>query len=181
MPRKLIVFFVGLMILAFGVFVLVTKSRDSHSLSSNCPFCNSEVLSTQKFYEDDLVLALYTHKPVFPGHCLIIPKKHLERFEMVSDEEAMRISQIIKKVNQAVSKVFSTSAYLLLQKNGREVGQSVPHVHFHYIPRREGDDSIIKFVLRMFLINAQKPIKSHEMNDAVIKMKEAMDEVQISR
>lgn len=86
----------------------------------------------QAFYKNDLVLALYSHKPIYPGHCLIIPKRHVERFEMLSEEEITEIGRVIKKVNQAVEKVFQTSSYLLLQKNGREVGQT-PHVHVHYI------------------------------------------------
>ncbi len=56
-----------------------------------CAFCDDEVLNYQKFYEDDLVLALYTHKPIMPGHCLIIPQRHVKRFEDLSDEEMTRV------------------------------------------------------------------------------------------
>lgn len=140
-----------------------------------CAFCDEKVLTSQKFYEDDLVIALFTHKPVFPGHSLIIPKRHVERFEMLSDEEMMRIGQVIRKVDQASRKVFKTSSYLLLQKNGREVGQSVPHVHFHYIPRKAGDDSSFAFIARMYIANAKKPIPPAEMQKVVEAMKEALN------
>jgi diadenosine tetraphosphate (Ap4A) HIT family hydrolase len=65
--------------------------------SAPCAFCNPAILDYQQFYEDDLVIALYTHKPVMPGHCLIIPKRHVERFEMLSDEESLQIFRVIKK------------------------------------------------------------------------------------
>ncbi len=103
----------------------------------DCVFCDGEVLNRQKFYEDDLVFALYTHKPVLPGHCLILPKRHVERFEMLTDEEILRITQAIRLVNEAATQVFHTASYLILQKNGVEVGQSVPHLHFHYIPGKK--------------------------------------------
>ncbi len=141
-----------------------------------CAFCNQKVLDYQTFYEDDLVLALYTHKPILPGHCLIIPKRHVERYEELSDEEAFRIFQVIKKVDTAAKSVFDTSSYLLLQKNGREVGQTVPHVHFHYIPRQTNDSSELKFILKMYIANIKSPISAEEMHDLVSKMHLAMEE-----
>lgn len=144
--------------------------------SKYCPFCDPKVLAAQTFYEDDLVLALYTHKPILPGHCLIIPKKHIERFENLSDAEALQVTQVIKKVNRAVEKVFGTSSYLLLQKNGYEVGQTVPHIHFHYIPRKAGDDSVLKFLFLMYWKNMQKPMPYKEMQGAIENLREAMSE-----
>ncbi|MBS0628025.1 MAG: HIT family protein [Verrucomicrobia bacterium] len=140
----------------------------------SCVFCNPDVLARQTFYEDDLVMALYTHKPIFPGHCLIIPKRCVNRFEELSDQEIMQIGQVIRKVNVAVEKVFKTSSYLILQKNGVEVGQTEPHVHFHYIPRKEGNTSTIEFMARMIILNAMGPISSEEIQEVVSKMKAAM-------
>jgi histidine triad (HIT) family protein len=140
-----------------------------------CPFCDSNVLNQQTFYEDDLVLALYTHKPIFPGHCLIIPKRHVERFEELTSEEITQIGEMIKKVNQAVEKVFDTSSYLLLQKNGSEVGQSVPHVHFHYIPRKANDSSTLKFLIKMYIANIKGPISPDEMRENIEKLKASHD------
>ncbi len=140
-----------------------------------CAFCDAAVLEYQHFYEDDLVIGLYTHKPTMPGHCLIIPKRHVERFEMLSDEESLRMFQVIKKTDVAAQKVFGTSAYLLLQKNGHEVGQTVPHVHFHYIPRKAGDSSVVVFLFKMFLSNVKGPISPEEMHETVEKLKVAME------
>ena len=139
-----------------------------------CAFCDPNVLDRQKFYEDDLVLALYTHKPVLPGHCLVLPKRHVERFELLTDEEITQMGRAIKKVDLAVTRVFGTSSYLLLQKNGIEVGQSVPHVHVHYIPRKKGDSSTFGFLVKMFLANAKKPISSDQMQENVDKLKKAV-------
>lgn len=146
----------------------------AENLSENCVFCNEKILEYQKFYEDEYVLALYTHKPIFPGHSLIIPKRHRERFEELSDVEFLHISQVVKKVNCAVEKVFNTSAYLILQKNGKEVGQTVPHIHFHYIPRQKGDNSTFKFMMRMYVDFLFSPISAEEMHETVEKMKVAM-------
>ena len=175
MSKKLGAFLFILGCLAAGIYFCLAHTNTNAFSNRDCPFCKTSVLESQKFYEDEFVIALYTHKPVMPGHCLIIPKRHVERFEMLSDEEAAQISKVIKKVNQAVEKAYQTSSYLLLQKNGYEVGQTVPHIHFHYIPRKSGDDSIIKFIFKMFVVNIQKPIHSDEVGAAIEKIKMGME------
>lgn len=94
---------------------------------------------------------------------------------MLTDAEITQIGRVIKKVNQAVMQVFGTSSYLLLQKNGLEVGQSVPHVHFHYIPRKTGDDSAIQFIIKMYIANAKQPISQNEMRENVEKLRKAIE------
>lgn len=170
--RKIICFLVVIGLVLGTIFLL----KKPISLSNTyCAFCDPAVLDRQVFYQDDLVLALYTHKPILPGHCLIIPKRHVERFEGLSKEEELQLAELIKKVNQAAMKVFGTSAYLLHQKNGYEVGQAVPHVHFHYIARKKGDSSSLKFILKMYLANFRKPISPVGMQKAVEEMKQAME------
>lgn len=159
------------MLKLFTVFTLFAATLSAHD---GCAFCDPQVLEAQKFYEDDQVYALYTHKPVLPGHCLVIPKRHIERFEELSDEELVAIGRTLMKVDGAVKQVFETSAYLLLQKNGKEVGQTVPHVHFHYIPRKAGDDSEVMFILKMFYANFGGPITSEQMAWVTEQLREQM-------
>ncbi len=141
----------------------------------HCAFCDEEVLNRQKFYEDDRVIVLLTHKPAVPGHCLIISKRHVERFEMLTDEEIAQIGRVIKKVDQAAMQVFKTSSYILLQKNGQEVGQTVPHVHFHYIPRGTEDTSTLKIFVKMYFSSMQQPLSPAEMQNRVEEMRVAME------
>lgn len=82
--------------------------------------------------------------------------------------------QTISKVEAAAKQIFNSSAYLLLQKNGKEAGQSVPHVHFHYIPRQANDGSILKFFIQMIIANAKPPISSEKMEQTAQKMRSAI-------
>ncbi len=173
MRKKWMIFAILLMTSLIGGIYLFSPSP-AH-FTEYCAFCDPNVLDRQKFYEDDLVLALYTHKPILPGHCLVLPKRHVERFELLTDEEITQIGRVIKKVDRAVTKVFGTSSYLLLQKNGIEVGQSVPHVHVHYIPRKNGDYSTFGFLVKMYIANAKGPISSNEMQEIIKKLKQEIN------
>lgn len=171
--NKKILFFFAILCSFGGTYFLLSQNHTF--ASSGCAFCNPEILERQTFYQDGTVAALYTHKPLFPGHCLIIPLRHVERFEQLSDEEILRIGQVTKKVHAAVMKVFGTSPYLLLEKNGTEVGQTVPHLHFHYMPRKQGDSSILKILFRMYLNGIQQPISTFEMKEVTTKLREAIE------
>lgn len=161
MKKKLFLFsFCFLIVGALVVFFSREKKE-----SNECAFCDSKILSYQRFYEDELVIALYTHKPMVKGHCLIIPKRHVSRFEDLSDEEILQMGKVVKKTHVAVQKAFGTKHYLLLQKNGKEVGQSVPHVHFHYIPKKEGDFSVVSFVAKLLIRPLLIPISNNDMKE----------------
>ena len=105
MYKKLIFFIV---FVGFGI----GASYSDLNAEEYCAFCDESVWNRQKFYEDDLVYALYTYKPILPGHYLIIPKRHVDPFEMLTDQEISQIGRVMKKVNEAASKVFDTSAYM---------------------------------------------------------------------
>jgi diadenosine tetraphosphate (Ap4A) HIT family hydrolase len=174
MHKKLSLIIAVLICLMGSTYFLFIKPSSHPSSDDSCVFCDPVVLDHQKFYEDDLVLALYTHKPILPGHCLIVSKRHVERFEMLTDAEIMQIGRVIKKVNQAVMKVFGTSSYLLLQKNDLK-WQSIPHLHFHYIPRKADDISMLQFIIKMYLVNVKGPISQNEMHETVAKLRQAIE------
>lgn len=177
MVKKILLTVLAVLVITGSYFFLFSDSK-KYDPNGYCAFCDPKVLKAQSFYEDDLVYALYTHKPIVPGHCLIIPKRHVERFEGLTDEEACQICRVIKKVHLAAMKVFGTTAYLLAQKNGWEVGQSVPHVHFHYVPRKKDDRISHFFWLQMYIANVSDPISSAEMQDVVDKMRVVMNSLE---
>lgn len=146
-----------------ALFIMLSVSP----LSALCPFCDPAVLARQVCYEDALAQVLYTHKPVVPGHCLILPKRHVERYEALTDGEMLALGQLVRKVDQAVQEQFGTTGYLQLQKNGSEAGQTVPHVHIHYIPKKAGDSSSLLFLFKMYIANLKGPISPEEMEKQV--------------
>jgi len=127
-----------------------------------CPFCDEKIINYQKYFENENVLGLCSYKPLLKGHSLIIPKRHIERFEELNEIEIKEIFQLIKKTNLTVQKILNNSSYILIQKNGKEVGQSVSHVHFHYIPRNEGSN--FGFLIRFLLYPFKRKLKPSDMH-----------------
>ena len=104
-----------------------------------CLFCgivNGEV-SASIVFQDDISLAFLDHRPLFPGHCLLIPKNH---FETLSDLPAELVGPFFKNVQllgRAVELALEAEGSFVALNN--RISQSVPHLHVHIVPRRKKD------------------------------------------
>jgi len=171
---KIILTAISIAIIAIGL--VFWSNLNELDATKPCAFCDPVVLQTHTFYEDNLMRCLCTYKPVGPGHCLVIPKRHIERFEQLSDEEILAMGRLIKRINAAIQKINGPSSYFIWQKNGREVGQSVPHVHMHYIPKKVSENKLAAYgLLWNFLISSFKsPTPQAQLAKQVKVMHEAL-------
>lgn len=91
-------------------------------------------------YEDDKTLAVMDIMPSVEGHTLVITKEPAEGILDLSAEGASALILTTQKVARAVKKALSAPGIMLVQLNGAAAGQSIPHIHFHILPRAEGLD-----------------------------------------
>ena len=91
-------------------------------------------------YEDDQTLAFMDIMPATEGHVLVIPKEAAVTIFDLSPEAAAATMRTTQKVAAAVKKALACPGLMLVQLNGAEAGQSVPHLHFHILPRAAGLD-----------------------------------------
>jgi len=90
-------------------------------------------------YEDENTLAFLDIAPVNPGHTLIVPKKHYINMEEIPEDQLCQLAAVIKKIGKAVKDGLGAEGYNVTENNDPISGQIVPHLHFHVIPRRQGD------------------------------------------
>jgi histidine triad (HIT) family protein len=91
-----------------------------------------------KVYEDEATLAFLDIMPSVEGHTLVISKEPAETILDLSPEGASALIRTTQRVAKAVKKGFGCPGVMLVQLNGAAAGQSVPHIHFHVLPRSEG-------------------------------------------
>jgi len=108
---------------------------------SDCIFCQiiNKVIPAEFVYEDDDMVAFLDVNPVHPGHALVMPKQHVEKFVDVSPENCKAIAGVIQKIMKSLTGDLGYDGVNLIQNNGAAAGQIVPHLHFHVIPRKSGD------------------------------------------
>jgi len=108
----------------------------------DCIFCKivAGEIPSYKVYEDDDVLAFLDIAPVAKGHTLIIPKKHWQNMEDISDDGLVKLIKGVKRVGNLLKEKLGVSGYNINENNDPVAGQAVPHIHWHIIPREEGDN-----------------------------------------
>jgi len=106
-----------------------------------CIFCKivNGKLPCNKIYEDENFIAFFDVNPVVEGHTLVISKKHFENIFETSDEISGKINLVCKKVAILLKEKFNVNAVNIINASGRAAQQSVFHLHYHVIPRREND------------------------------------------
>ncbi|MCC6426418.1 MAG: HIT family protein [Phycisphaerales bacterium] len=91
-----------------------------------------------KVYEDAHVFAFLDIGPLSRGHTLVIPKEAAATLDQLSDESSSALGRVLPRLCRAVMKASGADAYNVLQNNGALAHQAVFHVHFHIIPKFEG-------------------------------------------
>jgi histidine triad (HIT) family protein len=88
-------------------------------------------------YEDEVSFAFLDYRPLFPGHCLIVTKEHIET---LCDLPALLIEPFFANAQllaRAVERGLLVEGSFVAINN--RVSQSVPHLHAHIVPRRQKD------------------------------------------
>ncbi|QTP64393.1 HIT family protein [Candidatus Liberibacter africanus] len=95
-----------------------------------------------RVYEDDLLLAIMDIMPQNPGHVLVIPKDRIKDIFEVPLEVLSQMILAVKKIAIACKNALQADGIQILQFNGHAAGQTIPHLHFHVIPCKNGDDTL---------------------------------------
>jgi len=104
-----------------------------------CKFCRiiGGELEAAIVLEDEISLAFLDHRPLFPGHCLLIPKTH---YATLAEVPAALVGPLFIRVQllaRAVEAGMEAQGSFVAINN--RVSQSIPHLHVHVAPRRRGD------------------------------------------
>jgi histidine triad (HIT) family protein len=105
----------------------------------DCLFCSIAKGETpaQIVFEDPVSLAFLDHRPLFPGHSLLIPREHLETFADLPAELVEPYFSNAQRLSIAVQAAMEATGTFVAMNN--VVSQSVPHLHVHIVPRRPKD------------------------------------------
>jgi histidine triad (HIT) family protein len=103
------------------------------------PFCAVAGGETQadRVYEDERTVAFLDRSPLAIGHCLLIPRGHIETLFDADEATLCALAAASKRLAAALRTAFSADGVFVAQNN--VVSQSVPHLHVHLVPRTFGD------------------------------------------
>jgi histidine triad (HIT) family protein len=115
------------------------KFRVQHGAMSRTIFEKiiAREIPAEIIYEDDLVLAFRDTKPQAPTHVLIVPKKPIPRLSEATAQDHALLGHLVLKAAAVAAQVgLQDGGYRLVINNGRDGGESVPHLHCHILGGR---------------------------------------------
>lgn len=86
-------------------------------IENKCVFCDREPIRQRIIWEDDLFYSLFDAYPVSPGHCLVIPKRHVIDALGMSNQESSQIFAVISEVMALIKQTDLKEVYLDILKN----------------------------------------------------------------
>ena len=107
--------------------------------STYCIFCkiSRKEEPASIIFENDQFISFLDKKPLFPGHCLLIPKTHIENFDKLPKDQIGKFFELSQVLSKAVEN--SMKAHGTFIANNNKLSQSDPHIQIHVDPRRPKD------------------------------------------
>ena len=104
-----------------------------------CAFCRiiSGEVEGHIVFEDAVSLSFLDHRPLFPGHSLLVPKNHYETLNDLPTELIEPLFANARLMARAVERAMKAEGTFIAINN--RVSQGVPHLHIHIVPRRKKD------------------------------------------
>ncbi len=88
-------------------------------------------------WEDDDVVAFHDVNPQAPVHVLIVPKRVIPRIAESTEADQLLLGKLLLTTRVVAEKLdLLQSGYRVVINNGRDAGESVPHLHVHVLGKR---------------------------------------------
>jgi histidine triad (HIT) family protein len=136
-----------------------------------CTFCQiaEGTLPVHIVHRDENVVAFLDRAPLLPGHVLVMPTRHVETLDDLSDNLLAPVLGAVRRTSIAVQKALRAEGSFVATNT--RVSQSVPHLHIHVVPRNKGDGL---FSTRL-IWQRKKYETDSEMAEIATKIKAAYD------
>ena len=104
-----------------------------------CVFCAIAAgdAEARVVYEDERTLAFLDHRPLFPGHTLVIPRAHVETLPDLPARDLGAFFEVVQRIARVMPEALGAQGTFVANNN--RVSQSVAHLHLHVVPRSRGD------------------------------------------
>ena len=105
----------------------------------NCRFCRivAGAEPGHVVLDEPHAVAFLDHRPLFPGHTLVVPRDHVPTLPDLTPDEVGPYFAAVQRVAAALPEALGADGTFVAANN--VVSQSVPHLHVHVVPRRPKD------------------------------------------
>ena len=150
----------------------IATFKDGKKKKNKCLFCRlvkerNDVLNLV-VERNQYCFVVMNRYPYNSGHLMIVPYTHSPNFEALSKEEYADIMTTTARMIRALGKVSHPQGYNFGANLGRVAGAGIDqHVHFHLVPRWNGDTNFMPTIAEVKLISEDTKTTYKELKEAL--------------
>ena len=122
----------------------------NHNTKVDCILCavreNDSRVTALKVYQEDILFISLNLYPYNPGHLMVIPTRHVEKFENLTKVERERTLEVVIQCQKMLQAIFSPSGFNVGYNQGIFSGASIKHIHVHVVPRYDQELGFIDII-----------------------------------
>lgn len=137
------------------------KKYTGHRSAEVCAFCNGAMENKFHILHTKYWMVVANQYPFIDYAILVIPVRHFEYVSEINEEEWKELGVVLSKLGRAWSKYYlnehsrndrvkvidgNAASYNIYVNNGEFSGQSIRHLHWHFIPRVYRQDTVLEIV-----------------------------------
>ena len=115
-----------------------------------CILCSikedSENVISLKIYEDDIIIVVLNLYPYNPGHLMIIPNRHITKFNQLTPDERNLMFELVIQCQQMIEDLLTPNGFNVGYNEGLVSGASIEHIHIHVVPRYKSELGFIDII-----------------------------------
>jgi len=111
-------------------------------INQDCIFCKiiAGEIPAKIVAQDDDILVIQDRSPKMPVHYLIMPKVHIENVQALQEKDAHYIGKMMLMAKKLSQNLSGSQDFRLIMNNGADSGQSVFHLHCHFLSGKKLTD-----------------------------------------
>ena len=150
----------------------VSSFSEKDKTDKSCVLCAAYQASDD---DENLIVtrgrSCYVIMNLFPynsGHLMVVPYRHVPSLTDLSDDESLEVMSLLKKMSIVLQKVAKPDGFNIGSNIGRPAGAGIDeHVHFHIVPRWNGDTNFMPILAETKLI-------SEDLKETLMKLRKAL-------
>jgi len=149
--------------------------KEANRPADSCLFCP---IIAEAEDERDLVahraplsIALLNKYPYNTGHSLILPRRHLAELDELEPDEMLELMETVRLCLRALRRVLKPNGFNLGLNLGKIAGAGIPgHLHFHLVPRWDGDHNFMAVTADTRVLPEMLPVTREKIANAIVQI-----------
>jgi len=81
-----------------------------------------------------------------PGHTLVVPRRHADSLLDADERDVTAAAALVRRISLAMITALEATGVVVLNASGPGSGQTVPHLHFHVVPRWDDEEDTLPWI-----------------------------------